>query len=113
DRISTGHPIVELSDLYYFYVILGEEDPEVIENFMGFSYQTAKKFFDYFLRFYLNTEDENKLNEIKEKASVLCYTRMIRKLKKDGTPSEKDAKLIKKYVAKLEEVLDKVNSLDF
>ncbi len=113
DRISTGHPIVELSDLYYFYVILGEEDPEVIENFMGFSYQTAKKFFDYFLRFYLNTEDENKLNEIKKKASVLCYTRMIRKLKKDGTPSEKDAKLIKKYVAKLEEVLDKVNSLAF
>lgn len=113
DRISTGHPIVEISDLYYFYVILGEEDPEVIEKFMGFPYQTAKKFFEYFLKFYLNTEDEEKLNEVKEKASIICYTRMIRKLKKDGTPSGKDAKLIKKYIAKLEAVLDKVNSLEF
>ena len=26
DRLATGHPIIEISDLYYFYVILGEDD---------------------------------------------------------------------------------------
>ena len=48
--------------------MLGEDDPTVVENFMGFSYETANEFFDLFLRFYLNTEDENKLREVKEKA---------------------------------------------
>ena len=45
DRVSIGHPIVEISDLYYFYIILGEDDPSVVEKFMGFSYDTAKQFF--------------------------------------------------------------------
>ena len=30
DRVSVGHPIAEISDLYYFYVILGEDDPGVV-----------------------------------------------------------------------------------
>ena len=53
DRLATGHPILELSDLYYFYVLLGEDDPGVVERFMGFSYDTAKAFFRLFLKHYL------------------------------------------------------------
>jgi aminoglycoside phosphotransferase (APT) family kinase protein len=84
DRVSRGHPIIEISDLYYFYVVLGEDDPSVIENFMGFSYETSKKFFDFFLRDYLGTDDENRLNEVIEKATLLCCTRLIRKLRRSG-----------------------------
>ena len=36
DRLAVGDPIIELSDLYYFYVILGEKAPTVAEKFMGF-----------------------------------------------------------------------------
>ena len=112
DRISTGNPIVEISDLYYFYVVLGMEDPSVIEKFMGFSYQTAIEFFDSFLKYYMNTEDKQKLEEAKEKASLLCYSRMIRKLRKSGTPSEKDKALIKTYTEKLKVLAAKLSTLE-
>ena len=112
DRISTGNPIVEISDLYYFYVVLGMEDPSVIEKFMGFSYQTAIEFFDSFLKYYMNTEDKQKLEEAKEKASLLCYSRMIRKLRKSGTPSEKDKALIKTFTEKLKVLAAKLSTLE-
>jgi hypothetical protein len=76
DRLSSGHPMIEISDLYYFYNILGEDDPAVIEDFMGFSYDTAKKFFEVFLRKYLGTEDKKKLDSVKEKAAFICDVRI-------------------------------------
>ena len=93
--------------------MLGEDDPTVVENFMGFSYETANEFFDLFLRFYLNTENENKLREVKEKASLLCYTRMIRKIRKSGEPSESEKILIDKYMKKLAELTDRLDTLAF
>ena len=111
DRLSTGHPMVEISDLYYFYVVLGEEDPSVIENFMGFSYDTARAFFDGFLKYYFETEDENKLRDVREKASLLCYARMVHKFHKKQNPSAKDKETIKRYLAKTAEVAKRLDSL--
>ena len=53
DRLSCGHLMIELADRYYFYVVLGEDDPSVVEDFVGFSCQTALKFFDAFLKAYM------------------------------------------------------------
>ena len=113
DRISIGHPIAELSDLYYFYVILGEEDPSVVENFMGFSYQTALRFFDSFLKNYLGTDDEHRLHEVKEKASLLCYVRMVRKLRTKESVSVKNREKIEQYISKAAELADKLETLVF
>ena len=113
DRIARGHPIAELSDLYYTYVVRGEDDPSVVADFMGFSYQTARQFFDFFLRFYLDTEDEDRLREVTEKASVLCYSRRIRMLRKKGTLSGDDRKAIDHCLARLAELADRLDSLDF
>jgi uncharacterized protein (TIGR02172 family) len=113
DRISRGHPIVEISDLYYFYYVLGEDDPSVVEKFMGFSYQTAQRFFDSFLKRYLDTEDESILKQVAEKASLLCYVRMIRKLRKKGTPSEEERKRIDSCLEKIAVLTDRLDSLAF
>ena len=113
DRVSMGHPMAEISDLYYFYVILGENDPAVVEDFMGFSYETAQRFFDCFLRHYLNTENEEKLAEAKEKASLLCYVRMIHKLHKKSILSEADRELIDGYIKKITALTEKLDSLAF
>lgn len=113
DRISTGHPIAELSDLYYFYVTLGEDDPSVIEKFMGFSYDTSKRFFRCFLKNYLKTDDEKRLNEVTEKASLVGYSRLIKKyLKKKGT-ADFDRTNIDRCVKKLSELVDKLDTLTF
>lgn len=113
DRISRGHPIAEISDLYYFYVVLGEFDPFVVENFMGFSYETAKEFFRLFLIHYLGTEDEARLQEVTEKASLLCYSRSIRMLRKKGSVSESDSNVIDIYLGRLAELTKKLDSLEF
>ncbi len=113
DRLSTGRPIVEISDLYYFYVVLGENDPSVVEDFMGFSYQTAKAFFDYFLKYYMGTDDEKILQSVEEKASFLCYIRMVNKIHKKGKLSEKDHELAEHYVEKIRKMRTKFKkSLD-
>ena len=113
DRISTGHPIVELSGLYYFYVVLGENDPSVVEDFMGFSYETAKRFYDSFLRYYLDTEDEDRLSEVTEKASFICYIRMIHNIHKKSKLTPQDREIIMKCMNKLSKLTRKLETLDF
>ncbi len=112
DRISRGYPIMELGDFYYFYVVLGEDDPSVVEKFMGFSYETSRRLFDYFLRYYLGTEDEDRIREVKEKASLLSYLRIIRKINKNVDLSDKDKKRIEGYREKISELTDRIDSLD-
>ena len=113
DRVSRGHPIAEISDLYYFYVVLGEDDPTVVEKFMGFSYETAKQFFHAFLIRYLGTADENRLREVTEKASVIAYSRLIRKLRKHGTVSEADRKIMDRCIRIIAQRAEKLDTLTF
>ena len=113
DRISRGHPIVDISDLYYFYVVLGEEDSSVVEDFMGFSYETAREFFDFFLRHYLGTDDEDRLREVTEKARLLCCIRMIHKVHKKQILSPSDRKTIHNYKEQINSLLGRVTSLAF
>ena len=111
DRISWGHPMIEISDLYYFYVLLGEDDPSVVEDFMGFSYDTAKRFYSTFLKHYLETEDEERLQEVTEKASLLGCTRMIRKLRKKGSVSESEREKIDRYLSRIADLTERLDTL--
>ena len=113
DRVSRGHPIVEISDLYYFYVVLGEDDPSVVENFMGFSYETSKQFFDYFIRDYLGTDDEDRIREVIDKATLLCCTRMIRKTRRSGSSSPEDKAIIQRCLKKIEDLTNRLDTLEF
>ena len=113
DRLATGHPILELSDLYYFYVLLGEDDPGVVERFMGFSYGTARAFFRLFLKHYLDTEDEARLNEVSEKASLIGLSRLIRKVRKQRKPSDADNLLVRRCVERIAELTERLDCLSF
>ena len=113
DRLSVGHPLVEISDLCYFYMVLGEDDPAVVEEFMGFSYQTARQFFSFFLKHYFETEDEERLRDVTEKASLLCYVRMIHKLRKKEKLSKKDRKTVDRCIEKIAALTDSLDSLDY
>ncbi len=112
DRISRGNPFVELCDLYYFYIILGEEDPSVVEKFMGFSYQTACAFFREFLQSYLETEDEIRLREVTEKLSFIGYLRAIHRLYKKEPLTEEKREEITRYLKKVKELSEQLDSLE-
>lgn len=111
DRVSVGNPIIEISDLYYFYVILGEDDPTVVENFMGFSYDTSKEFFTAFLKHYLGTEDEERLKEVTDKAALLGYSRLIRKFHKTAPAPGKHKDALNRCLTKISELSGRVDSL--
>ena len=111
DRLSVGHPLLEISDLYYFYVVLGQEDPKVVEDFMGFSYDTSRQFFDGFLKYYLDTEDKKTLKKVKEKAELICCIRMINKKHKNHRLTKSDREIVNKYMDRLYELVDKVDTL--
>ena len=111
DRIGRGHPIVELSDLYFFYVILGEDDPLIVEKFMGFSYKTAMEFFRVFLQHYLGTDDQDKIMEVTEKASLLGYVRIVLWLHTKGNLTEHEIKMKEEYLARIEQLTDRLDSL--
>lgn len=111
DRLSVGHPLVELSNLCYYYSVLGEDNPAVVEDFMGFSYQTARQFFHFFLTHYLQTEDENRLREVAEKASLLCYVRMIHRLRKKELLSEEDRKAVDRCLEKVAALTESLDTL--
>lgn len=113
DRLAVGHPIIELSDLYYFYVILGEEAPAVVEKFMGFSYDTARYFMRLFLKNYLGAEDEEQLREVERKVSVIGYSRLIRKIRKKRKTVESDHLLIRQCIERITTLTDRLDSLAF
>lgn len=113
DRLSVGHPIVDISGIYYFYVVLGEDDPSVVEDFMGFSYQNAMRFCECFLKQYLNTEDMGKLKEVTEKAEFLSYIRLIHKIHKSPKISTEDQKIMERCIDKVALLSDKLDTLAF
>ena len=113
DRVSYGHPIGEISDIYYFYVVIGEDNITSAEKFMGYSYKTQLKFFDCFLKNYLGTDDKARLQEVTEKAALIGYMRLINKFHKKGKPSEEEQKKINIYIEKIKVLLEKHNSLEF
>lgn len=113
DRISRGHPIIEIGDLFNAYVALGEDDPTVVSNYMGFSYETAKEFFHSFMKYYLDTEDEDRIAEVTDRAALLSYPRMIRKIRKQAKLTDEDKKRIENYVEKTRALADRIDTLEF
>ncbi len=113
DNLSVCNPIVEISGLYMFYVGFGELNKEVIESFMGFSYETAKEFFSQFMKAYLNTDDEARIQEVTDKASLLTYARLVRRVYKKGSDlSPEDAAARDYYMDKIYMLADKVQDLN-
>ena len=110
DRISHGHPIFELANIHMTYVVFGENDPKVVEDFLGLPYHTAKYIWKKFLSIYLGTNDKNIIADVERKASVLSYFRLIRRCVKDNGV---DKALAEYANSKLIPLLAAVDTLDF
>ena len=85
----------------------------MVENFMVFPFHAARQFFHSFMGRYLGKEDENSIRNVTEKASMIAYSRLIRKLRKHGTVSAADRKIIGRCMNKIAELTEKLDSLAF
>ena len=80
---------------------------------MGFSYQTARQFFNFFLKHYFETEDESRLRDVTEKASLLCYARMVHKLRKKEKLSKKERITVDRCLERVAVLAESLDSLAF
>lgn len=114
ERVSYGQPVFELCSLYMAYVAFGIIDPGFVENFIRLDYETAKRLWALLLRNYLGDVSEERLKEVEDKAALLTYARLIRRIFKGGTDlNESNRHALSVYMDKIDELMKKVKTLDF
>ena len=114
DTLAHGHPIFELANIYITYVGFGEENPQIVESFIGLPYKTATLIWDKFLPLYLDTNDEEKLNEVCGKVKLLSYTRLMRHtVRRGGADTEEGRKTIAFCRERMNALLDEITTLEF
>ncbi len=114
DTLCVGDPIFELGSIYNSFLGFYELDHDGIFRFQGFSFETAKRFWQGFLSAYLDTNCEAKLREVEEKARLIGYCRLIRRsIRRGGLETEAGRAEIDHWKAELLELLDRVEELSF
>jgi len=114
DTLSYGHPIIELAQIYLSFIGFGEIDHEESINFQGLPYETLGLFFKKVMHEYLNTTDEALINSVILKASIIAYTRYMRRtIKRIGIDTPKGKPIVDLCNKRLADALPKVDTLDF
>ena len=114
DTLSTGHPIFELAYMYMGFVGFGEENPEEAVSFLRMPYETSKLFWRKALRLYLGSGDEEYVRSVEERAMALAYARMLRRsLRRNAAESEAGRRSAALYERRLNELLPRLDRLDF
>ena len=113
DTLCIGHPIFELASTFNAYVGFGEIDPEVIKKFMKLDAETARRFWNKTLSLYLGSDDEEYIRSVEEKAMIIGSTRLLRRTIKRESDTELGKKSIEFYKSRLEQLLERVDTLVF
>lgn len=113
DRFTRCHPIVDLCGMYMSYIAFGEIDAHMLEDFMGFSTETAKTFYDLFIHKYFDGKSEEFIEDANRKIALLCYTRLVRRAYKKGdTLSESDRAARDFCLERIRSLINEVDSFE-
>ena len=114
DTLAVGHPVFELASMYNAFIGYSEYDHEVVKSFQGFDYETAQTFWKKTLAAYLETEDEDAIRAVEDKARIVGYTRLIRRsIRRKGMETETGKAEIDLWTRELLELLERVDTLVF
>ena len=83
----------------------------MIDRFLGFPFDTAEEFWHRALSMYLDTEDQEKIDEVERKAMIVGYMRLLRRTIRRSEPDRE--KLIEYYKAQLIKLVPTVDELVF
>lgn len=114
DTLSAGHPIYELACIYNAYEGFGICDPNVFKNFLSVDESVVKPLLHRILELYLETSDEDRINEVKEKASVIGLLRVLRRIIRIGEQDTPDGKkLLEECRERINRAIDHLDTLTF
>ena len=114
DTLCHGHPIFELASMYNAYCGYCAMDHSIVEQFLGISYETARSFWRKSLSLYLDTADEDRIQNVENKAKIIGFTRIMRRtIRRGGLNTEDGRALIGYCRTVLTELLPQVDTLLF
>ncbi|MBO4769262.1 MAG: anti-sigma factor antagonist [Clostridia bacterium] len=112
DTLSVGNPVLELASIFNALIGYSEYDHEQIKRFQGFDFETGRSFWRKFLAKYLGTTNARTIDDAEDKASVIGYTRMIRRsIRRNGLDSENGRNEIEFWKERLLAALNRVDNL--
>ena len=112
DTLSVGHPIFELAQMYKSFIGFSEYDEQIIKDFQGFDHATAEAFWKKSLGAYLNTRDEEKINDAEKKIRCIAYGELIDwKHRHMGAESEEDRATLALWTERLTALMEETDSL--
>ncbi len=108
DTLCVGHPIFELAAVFNAYIGFNSANHAIAKEFLGIDYEQCQLFFDKFMHKYLNGRSEEEIAEVVKKASVVGFTRILRRTIKrygyeEGKPLiDKARECLDKYIFELD-----------
>ena len=112
DTLCMGHPVFEFGSMFNAFIGFSEHDHQNILDFMGYSFETATKFWNMALKMYLGTEDEDVCRSVAKKAMIIGYTRILRRALRRPEEAESSAR-IARCKEMLAQLLNTVDTLIF
>ncbi len=114
DTLSFGHPVFEFASMFLGFVGFGELDHTSTEKFLKLPYETTKYIWKKALSLYLQTDDDQVIAQVEQKAMIVGYARLMRRtIKRIGYDNPEGKKLIDHCKSRLEQLLAQVDTLVF
>ncbi|MGX8704785.1 MAG: hypothetical protein ACSW8H_10115, partial [bacterium] len=102
------------ASMYNAYEGFGLSNPYGLRDFLGLPFEVCVDFWRKSLALYLDTDDENRINEVEEKAKIVGMTRIMRReIRRDGLNREDGRLMIEICRKTLAELLPRVDTLVF
>lgn len=101
ETLAVGHPIFEFACSYSIYKGFECIDSKNPEKFLGVSQENCRKFINLTFDYYFDELEEQQVEEIKNKAKVICYTRILRRQLKhygNNNDTKQSIDFCKKYL---------------
>ena len=76
DTLSYGNRVYDLLNTYVCLKGFGQVDRRMTEEFLNIPYEKSSEFFDYFLKYYLGTDDKEIIKKEDEKIKLLAFLRI-------------------------------------
>ena len=112
DTLCVGNPIFELGSMFNAYEGFSALDPKISEAFLGIPHQLGVDFWRKSLAKYLETDDQAKLDEVENKAKVVGYMRLLRRLiRRGGQDAELSHANIEHYIKEISRLVPTIDSL--
>lgn len=114
DTLCSGHPIYELAFIYNAYKGFGVSDQSEIERFLKVSPALAYRLLRRILALYLETDDESRIDEVEQKASVIGLLRVLRRVIRIGEQNTPEGRaLINSCKNRIDITIENLDTLVF